>query len=103
MNPPKQIRIFNRLWSVKFIDDSVPDSRNAWGWCEPATQTIFIFRNQKPDCLADTFLHEIIHAIYDSLGMNQNEEENTIHRLDTLRQHRPRDLRAVVNCVQGMA
>ena len=83
MKPPSQIRILNRLWAVKYLDESIPDSHNAWGWCDPGSQTIFIFRNQKQDCLADTFLHEIIHAIYDSLGMNVAEEENTVHRIAT--------------------
>ena len=81
MKPPSQIRILNRLWAVKYLDESIPDSHNAWGWCDPGTQTIHLVRNQKPDCMADTMLHEIIHAIFDSLGMQQDEEEPTIHRI----------------------
>ena len=82
-NRPKRIRILNLNWTVKFVNKSCKETSQAWGWCDPSEQTIFIYEDQKPDAMADTFLHECLHAIVFSLGADVKEEENIVHRIAT--------------------
>ena len=80
---PKRLRVLNLNWSIVFVDKKCKDTTEAWGWCDPSEQTIFICEEQKPDAMADTFMHEVLHAIVYSLGVNVKEEENIVHRMAT--------------------
>jgi hypothetical protein len=80
---PKRLRVMNLNWSIVFVDKKSKDATEAWAWCDPSEQTIFLCEDQKPDAMADSFLHETLHAIVYSLGANVKEEENIVHRMAT--------------------
>ena len=65
------------------MDQSCKEATQSCGLCDYGDQTIFICEDQKPDAMADTFLHEGRHAIGYSLGANVKEEENIVHRMAT--------------------
>lgn len=75
--PPASIRILHLDWEIIFVDPSVAEQAEAFGWTDKVRQKIFLQSNLKPRCLAETALHEAFHAIFSSCGMSNElgEEE----------------------------
>tara|TARA_Y100001938_G_scaffold135908_1_gene198116 strand:- start:3774 stop:4097 length:324 start_codon:yes stop_codon:yes gene_type:complete len=81
---PKRIRVLNLSWKVDFVDKGVSKASESLGWCDYETQTICIFEDQTPESMADTFLHEILHALFYAMGIEPTgDEENVITRIST--------------------
>ena len=81
IQPPRRIRILNLTWQVKFIDNDVSDSL---GWCDYDTQTITLHASQTEESLCDTFLHELLHALFYSMAIDQNtDEEKLVSKVST--------------------
>jgi cob(I)alamin adenosyltransferase len=57
-------------------------SADEYGACDTATQTIHLSKNQTAQTVADTMLHEIMHAIWNESGifMHKRPTEETIVR-----------------------
>jgi hypothetical protein len=51
------------------------------GWCDFSTLTIYVAEDQPRTALANTFLHEVIHAINYGMGISSADEENLTNRL----------------------
>lgn len=72
----EKIHVGNRIFEVRTIDDgSLTDDL---GEVLFTLGRINLAPNQTPDCLADTFLHEVIHAIdfvFGSTGTYLTEEQ----------------------------
>lgn len=71
-----EVHVGNRLFHVREVDDgSIADSL---GEVLFTLGRIDLAPNQTPDCLADTLLHEVIHAIdfvYGATGTYLTEEQ----------------------------
>ncbi len=80
---PKRLRVLNLSWRVRFCNKSTPDAQEAWGWCVPADQTIYICEDQQPDSMADTFLHEVLHSIIFALGVDPKAMRVNRHIVST--------------------
>ncbi len=63
-------------WSSK--DDAGGDKL---GWCDFSGLTIYVMEEQPKTALANTFLHELIHAIHYGMGINSTDEENLTNRI----------------------
>lgn len=66
MKIPKKINVFGVVYKIKFIDTDL-----FAGLCDPSKKTIFLNINQSKDQILSTYIHETIHAMQFSIGMNQ--------------------------------
>ena len=81
---PKRIRIINLSWRSEYVDRSISTVSESLGWCDYDEQTISLFEEQTNESMADTFLHEILHAVFYAMGIDESsDEENTIRRVST--------------------
>lgn len=77
------MRILNLTYKVKFVDETERIAAEADGWCDSTTQTIALFANLPKEAMADTFLHECIHAIGNTMGVEWSREEHVAQRIAT--------------------
>lgn len=77
---PKKVRILGREYKVKYSDDV-----GALGTCAPTQCRIEIAEDQHPVEEADTFVHEIFHALFFlmDIGLTEKQEENVVRKLAT--------------------
>jgi hypothetical protein len=75
----KYINILGTEWSVFWFDNELPCGSDDWGLCYKDKRRIEIVHNSIHGCEADTFLHEIMHAIwYEYKRSNRETEENAV-------------------------
>lgn len=92
---PKALKIGNYRFPVVLLEPGAAQASNAHGSMCPVEQTIRISPGQNPQNLADTFIHEVIHAIhfhFELLGDESPEElitTFTAHGLCQLWQDNP--------------
>lgn len=107
--PPKKIQVGPLRLDIEFIDDVAQkvsktpvsedpsyDSSTTYGCLSFKDQTIYLATNQKEDIIADTLLHEVLHAIWSTVGgwaYPEADEERIVSMLtgtllDTLRRNR---------------
>lgn len=92
---PKVLKIGNFHFPVVVLESGAAQASNAHGSMCPVTQIIRISPGQNAQNLADTFIHEVLHAIhyhFELLGDNAPEElltTLTAHGLCQLWQDNP--------------
>lgn len=65
---PKTFQLLGREYKVKQENRVTVDGESVCGYCMSTDGIIKIRKNLKKDLKEHTFLHEITHAILDSLG-----------------------------------
>ncbi len=65
------------------MKDTERTASEADGWCDCGNQTIAIYEGLPNEAMADTFLHEVIHAIGNVMGVEWGSEENVARRVAT--------------------
>lgn len=80
MERPAKVKVPGFTYTVHYVkgDDSGGDKL---GWCDFGSLQIYITEGQPRDALANTFLHEIIHAVNYSMGISSGDEEGLTNRL----------------------
>ena len=80
MSAPKEVNVLGFTYTVQFVssDESGGDKL---GWCDFTNLQIYITKGQPKSGLANTFLHEVIHAINYSMGITSGKEEQLTNRL----------------------
>lgn len=77
---PKEIKVLGLTYKIKFVPlEDVGNDK--LGWCDCTTLQLYIGEGQPKSALANTFLHEVIHAINYSMGIASGDEENLTNRL----------------------
>jgi len=77
---PNELSIVGLTYEVKWATmEEVGDDK--LGWCDFTGLVITICEDQPTSALANTFLHEVIHAINYSMGIKSMDEENLTNRL----------------------
>ena len=80
MPAPKEITVLGLTYKIKFVPlEDVGNDK--LGWCDCTTLQLYIAEDQPRSALANTFLHEVIHAINYSMGISSGDEENLTNRL----------------------
>ena len=80
MPAPKEIKVLGLTYRIKFVPlEDVGNDK--LGWCDCTTLQLYIGIDQPRSALANTFLHEVIHAINYSMGIASGDEENLTNRL----------------------
>lgn len=67
------LKILGKTYRVKFVDKV--DEEDSLGLCKDAEQEILLRIDQPQDCLRDTLLHEIVHAIDFQLHLGLKERQ----------------------------
>lgn len=67
------LRILGKTWTIK-DDSKTLRKAQLYGLCDEASQQICVRTDIHPEQLADTLLHEAIHAISFTLGLKLKEE-----------------------------
>lgn len=78
---PKQLKILNLTYEIRWVDRQIETATDSHGFCDAAGQLIIINADQKPDAIADTFLHEVNHALFSAFGITGEVPEERIVRL----------------------
>jgi len=76
--PPKRLKVLNLTYKVRFVA-----SIEAAGWCDFERQEIVLAEGQSKEALADTFLHEVLHAVGHLMGVEYETEEQTVQTFAT--------------------
>ena len=58
-------------------------SLEADDWCDFEAQEIVLAEGQSKEALADTFLHEVLHAVGHLMGVEYETEEQTVQTFAT--------------------
>ena len=74
MKRPKSIKVLNLDYRVEWCDDDWREQTESHGQHSYAKQTIRIQRTT-PQVEADTFLHEVMHAIADAMSLSDGATE----------------------------
>lgn len=78
MKKPTKITIFNLHYDIQWVPTDDARCQASVGWCDPQSQTIAIHNGLKDSQAGDTFLHEVIHAIFYAMGLNSKSKEEDI-------------------------
>lgn len=82
MQRPSKIKILNLDYEIEWVDRDWTDQTGAFGCQSIAHQTIRVSISTKPQATADTFMHEVMHAICDGMGLkDEDNEEAYVTRL----------------------
>lgn len=82
----KEVDVLGKTYKVTVIRDmaSVDD---ALGKCKPEHCAIWIAKDQNEQQVRDTLLHEILHAVYSEMGIEEDvkeeQEETIVRRMGT--------------------
>ncbi len=71
---PERVRVGYRPWRIEVLDPRASHSRHAFGECSYPEQTLRIATDLGPIKTANTLLHEIMHATFNTFGFNEVSE-----------------------------
>ena len=87
MKRPDKILVLSNWFEIHWLDQAASDATKSFGTCNTNTQVITISCGMKPTLIADTFLHELIHALCWQMDIPHNldgiTEENICRRIST--------------------
>lgn len=75
MNIPKKIKVGGQDYSIEIADEII-DTLNPVGRMNPRRGIIELRKTADADFLNATFLHEVIHALHDHMGLSQVESND---------------------------
>ena len=82
--PEKKFRVLHLDYTVEFFGASVSSAANKLGWHHATEQKICLSSELLPQQMADTFIHELLHALCWVLDIRDGvSEESLCTRLST--------------------
>lgn len=78
---PRKINVLGKDFTVKFAESAAADNTSCLGRTVFKTQSIVVRNDQAPEYERDTVLHEVIHAVEDSMYLSL--PERAIHLMAT--------------------
>lgn len=82
LTPPKRVRIGHRFYRVKFLPEIESENVLCDGLCVWQPAEILIANYLDPQALAETFLHECLHAMHQESGVVDESTEEQCTTLD---------------------
>lgn len=74
MKPPKHVQVGPHRYRVHLIDAALPDA-GCDGICSKDRLSIAVYREQGSTKVADTLLHELVHALLAPVKLEDDVEE----------------------------
>jgi len=81
---PGPVKIGPWVYKVEVWHTHSANSANRFGECERSTRTIRVDNSYGPRQTAETLLHELLHAIYDTWCVDETDNEERTVRAITL-------------------
>ena len=81
--PPRTVKVLCSTYRVRFVPYTEATAAKASGWCDFDRQEIVLSRDMVNTTLADTFHHEVMHAIGYSMGVDWDCEERVVGTMAT--------------------
>lgn len=84
--PFKRIKVVSTDYRVELLPQHECDTYSVAGTCHSSPQNprIKIARHEEPTALADTVIHELLHACWTTMNLDSNEnEERAVSALAT--------------------
>lgn len=78
---PVSVRLLGRTYDINYVDGSVLADGHDFGQIIYPLHKIYILEHQTPVEEADTVLHELIHAIDMTMGLQMSEHQ--VHHMAT--------------------
>lgn len=75
---PKFILVRGVRWTIRLEEASWKGSKSFHGLTDFAHKTIHIVRDQSPDDLLDTLLHELTHLLWSEYGLPKRPTEERV-------------------------
>lgn len=75
MKIPKSLKIGYHDYQIVEWGAAEVDLSGSWGQCDKHEKTIYICTDTKPAIVADIFIHECMHAIWDYFNLEDSEDE----------------------------
>jgi Zn-dependent peptidase ImmA (M78 family) len=80
----ESLRILHRRYRVQEWTEAEFVTTDSYGQCDKQRGIIYICTHLDPIVVADTFLHEILHAIWNEYNLAESDqEERIVHTLAT--------------------
>lgn len=76
MKIPKKVKIGIYTYKIKEVEDLKDEKNNpCWGLCEHSEHTIYLKKGMIEPRLSEVFLHECLHGIEESFGIDLGEKK----------------------------
>jgi hypothetical protein len=94
---PQQMKVGNFWFAIELISQEASELAGSFGACNLRSQLITLADNMTPQNLADTLLHELLHAIHWVADVDDEADEEqftlmTAHGLCQLWQDNPEEM-----------
>lgn len=83
MKIPSRIRVVNRTFAVRLMDNEAVRCSGSDGICDPIDDNIYLNTDQSESQVLETLLHEVGHAINVIVGINDDSTEEDFIRRST--------------------
>lgn len=86
MTKPTKVQVFNLEYSIRWVDNAIQIGSEAHGWCDFENQLIVINGDNSPQIVAETWLHEVLHALLlalDIVDTSNADHEQIVSRTAT--------------------
>lgn len=81
---PAYINIGYRSFEIIPLEYADFEMTDKYGWCDKINNKIYIYVGTDPMMTADTLLHEVMHAVWAFMGLDEkHDEEPIVARLTT--------------------
>lgn len=71
---PGHVDVLHKRYAVVWRDEKWADGNEAWGMCTHSKGTIEVCEEMTIEKQAEVLLHEVLHAIYDVMGLNNGKK-----------------------------
>jgi len=78
MSLPDQVWVMGHKWTIEATNDDWLDDTDSWGECCSRKRRIRVYTKGGGSITRDTLLHEILHACWNILALEQKEEEERV-------------------------
>lgn len=69
MTKPTKVQVLNLEYAIRWVDNAIQIGSEAHGWCDFENQLIVINGDNSPQIVAETWLHEVLHALLFALDL----------------------------------
>lgn len=81
---PKVISVGYRTYGINPLEMADHEMTEKYGWCDKVNNQIYVYTSNDPMVVADTLLHEVLHAVWFHMGLDdKHDEEAVVNRLST--------------------
>ena len=86
MTKPTIVQVLNLEYAIRWVDNAIQIGSEAHGWCDFENQLIVINGDNSPQIVAETWLHEVLHALLlalDIVDTSSVDHEQIVSRTAT--------------------